>query len=154
MKVIRPGHPALLSSKERINLPLGTSQRRTSVCLPGCQVASTDESGAFAARQKATAELEKLGELAEPTLRRALENNPSLEQRRRIEPMLAKLEVSIPSSDALRSLRAVRALEHIETAEARRLLRELARGAEGASLTRTAQAALSRTDRFLFRPKP
>ncbi len=105
------------------------------------------DSDQFAVREKARAELENLGELAEPALRRILENKPTLEQRRRIEPMLAKLEAAIPSGESLRSLRAVRVLEHAATPEASHLLRELAGGAEGASLTGTAKAALARLNR-------
>ncbi len=102
------------------------------------------DADAFDVRQRAVSELEKLGELAESALRRTLANKPTLEQRRRIEPMLAKLEAGLPSGESLRSLRAVRVLEHAATAEARQLLRELAGGAEGAALTRAAQAALAR----------
>jgi RNA polymerase sigma factor (sigma-70 family) len=101
----------------------------------------------FAVRENALAELQKLDELAEPALRRTLQGKPTLEQRRRIEPMLAKLEAAIPSGEALRSLRAVRVLEHAGTPEARRLLRELAAGAEGARLTREADAVLTRLNR-------
>jgi hypothetical protein len=105
------------------------------------------DSDQFAVREKATAELQKLGELAEPALRRVLEGKPTLEQRRRIEPMLAELDAKPSSGKALRSLRAVRVLEHAGTVEARQLLRELAGGAEGATLTRQAQAALARLNR-------
>jgi RNA polymerase sigma factor (sigma-70 family) len=112
------------------------------------------DAAAFDIRQKAAAELEKLGERAEPALRRALENKPTLEQRRRIEPILTELEAKLPSGDVLQSLRAVRVLEHIDTAEARRLLRELANGAEGAWLTRAAQAALTRMDRSPSKKTP
>jgi hypothetical protein len=104
------------------------------------------DDGVFEVRQKASAELEKLGELAEPALRRALENKPTLEQRRRIEPILAKLETALPTGASLQALRAVRVLEHTATPEARQLLRELTTGAEGAWLTRDAKAALTRTD--------
>jgi WD40 repeat protein len=105
------------------------------------------DSDQFAVREKALAELQKLDELAEPELRLALQGKPTLEQRRRIEPMLARLDAAIPSGEALRSLRAVRVLEHADTPEAHRLLRELATGAEGARLTREAQAALARLNR-------
>ena len=105
------------------------------------------DSEQFPAREKATRELQNLGELAEPALRRVLEYKPTLEQRRRIEPIVAKLEAAIPSGETLRSLRAVCVLEHAGTSEARQLLRELANGAEGASLTRHAQAALTRLNR-------
>ncbi len=101
---------------------------------------------AFEVRQKASADLERLGELAEPAFRRALANKPTLEQRRRIEPMLTKVETALPSGASLQSLRAVRVLEHAATPEARQLLRELAGGADGAWLTRAAQAARTRTD--------
>jgi RNA polymerase sigma factor (sigma-70 family) len=63
------------------------------------------DAGAFETREKAVAELEKIGELAEPALRRDLANKPTLEQRRRIEPMLAKLETALPSPETLQSLR-------------------------------------------------
>jgi RNA polymerase sigma factor (sigma-70 family) len=102
------------------------------------------DSDQFAVREKATTELQNLRELAQPALRRVLEGKPTLEQRRRIEPILAELESKPPSGDVLRSLRAVRVLEHAGTAEARRLLSKLAGGAEGQALTRQAQAALTR----------
>jgi hypothetical protein len=101
-------------------------------------------SDTFEVREKAAAELEKLGELAEPALRRVVANKPTLEQRRRIELMLAKLETTVPSGASLQALRAVRVLEHAATPEVRELLRELANGAR-ALLTRQAQAALKRT---------
>jgi hypothetical protein len=102
------------------------------------------DAGDFEVRQKASAELENLGELAEPALRRALANKPTLEQRRRIEPMLAKVEAVIPAGASLQALRAVRVLEHAATPAARQLLHELAGGAEASQLTRAAQAARSR----------
>src|SRR5262249_62047261 len=46
------------------------------------------DSNQFAVRQKAEAELEKLGELTEPALRKALQGQPSLELRRRAEKLL------------------------------------------------------------------
>jgi RNA polymerase sigma factor (sigma-70 family) len=103
------------------------------------------DAGAFQMREQAKAELEKLGVLAEPALRRALANKPTLEQRRRIEPLLAKLKTALPTGETLKSLRAVRVLEHAATPEARQVLGELAGGAEGAWLTREAKAALTRT---------
>ena len=112
------------------------------------------DAGDFETREKAMAELEKLGALAEPALRHALENKPTLEQRRRIEPILARVEAALPSGESLQALRAVRVLEHAATPEASRLLRELAHGAEGAWLTRAAQAALARRDHAPRRETP
>lgn len=105
------------------------------------------DADAFEKREKAMAELENLGKSVEPALRCAMANKPTLEQRRRIEPMLAKLESAIPPSETLRSLRAVRVLEHAGTPEAQRLLDELAGGAEGAWITCAARAARTRLNR-------
>src|SRR5262249_11077241 len=62
----------------------------------------------FETRQKAETELEKLGELASPTLRKALEGNPSLEMRRRAERLLQRAErTEVPGPEQMRLLRAV-----------------------------------------------
>jgi hypothetical protein len=100
------------------------------------------DSDRFAVRQQAAAELERLEAAAEPALRRALEGRPSLETRRRLERLLARLETWSP--ERLRTLRAVEALERAGTPEARRLLNALAEGAAGAWLTREAAAARDR----------
>jgi RNA polymerase sigma factor (sigma-70 family) len=105
------------------------------------------DSDQFAVRETATTELQELGELVEPALRRVLENKPTVERRRRIESILAKLDAVVPSGDVLRSLRAVRVLGHAGTPEAAKLLRELANGADGASLTRTARVTLTYLNR-------
>jgi WD40 repeat protein len=97
----------------------------------------------FAERQRATRELETLGEVAAAELRQTLTRKPSLEVRRRVEALLARLD-RIPAEEQLRTLRAIEALEHIGTAEARDVLRGLAEGAPGARVTRAAQAARTR----------
>jgi hypothetical protein len=101
------------------------------------------ESNDFAARQKATEELERLGDLAVSALKKARESKHALETRTRIERLL-KMAGRMPPPELLRALRAVEALEHAGTPEARQLLKTLARGADGARLTREAQAALRR----------
>jgi WD40 repeat protein len=101
----------------------------------------------FAAREKATAELTKLGAVAEGPLRRALQDRPSLEARRRLETLLEKLKgLPIPST-TVRGWRAVEVLEHLATPEARRLLEEWAEGEPEARLTREAKASLERLAR-------
>jgi hypothetical protein len=97
----------------------------------------------FAAREKATDDLAKLGAPAGPALRKALEETRSAEARRRLELLLEKLKESALSPDRLRQLRAVEVLEHIGTPEARRLLETLAGGA----LAPDAKAALQRLAR-------
>jgi hypothetical protein len=101
----------------------------------------------FATRRAAATELEKLSQSAGPALRNALESGPSVEARRRIEQLLAKLDNIGSSPETLRSIRAVEVLEHIAAPEARELLRKLAEGAPEAHLTREAKAALDRLAR-------
>jgi hypothetical protein len=100
----------------------------------------------YAKRSKATAELEALGELAEPALRQVLRDKPSLEVRRRVEKLLDRL-VSEQAPYRLQTLRALELLEHLATPEARQVLKEIAGGADGALGTREAKAALKRLER-------
>jgi len=95
------------------------------------------ESDQFAARQKATAALEKLGEEALPALRARLEQDPSLDATLRIQQLLKKL-----TCRSVRALRAVRVLEALSSSEARQLLETLAAGERRAPLTEAARAAL------------
>jgi WD40 repeat protein len=104
-------------------------------------------SAQFGVRDKATQELEELGELANPALRKALEGQPALEVRRRVERLLEKQEGPVTAPDTLRALRAVETLEHIGGSEARQALQELARGAPEARLTREARESLDRLSR-------
>jgi WD40 repeat protein len=105
------------------------------------------DSDRFAVRENATRELERLGELAEPLLRKAREGAPSLEFRRRLDQLLERLQGPVVSPERLRDLRAVEVLEHLGGTEARRLLRKLAKGAGAARLTREAKASLARLER-------
>jgi WD40 repeat protein len=100
----------------------------------------------FARRQAASRELAELNELAEPAMREALKKGPPLEQRRRLERLLAAHSGGA-SGERLRSLRALRVLELIGTAEARQVVAKLAKGAPGARLTREAKATLKRLER-------
>jgi RNA polymerase sigma factor (sigma-70 family) len=94
----------------------------------------------FDTREKAAAELEKLGEGAAGALRKALADKPSAEKRRRIEGLLE----SLGGQQGVGVLRAVEVLERLGTDEARQLLQALARGEPGARLTREAKAAAGR----------
>ena len=96
----------------------------------------------FIVRQRATEELEQLDNLAKPELEECLKGRPSLEVRRRVESLFD--QITHPRGDKLRVLRAVQVLEFIGTTEARQILETLAKGADGARLTREAQAALQR----------
>jgi hypothetical protein len=101
-------------------------------------------SPSFAKRQRAEQELTELGDLAEPGLRYLLTGKSSVEERRRAERLLAKLEAKPLSSDALRWLRCVELLERLRTADARDLLRALAGHSPLAWGTLDARQALER----------
>ncbi len=94
-------------------------------------------------REKAMAELEKLGETALPLLRQALANEVSAEVRRRVQQLIGKSE-TIEFPDRLRLLRAIEVLENMATPEAGKLLTSLAGGNPEARLTREAAAAGAR----------
>jgi WD40 repeat protein len=102
------------------------------------------DSEEFVVREKATKELERLGRLAEPALREALEKPASLEVKLRAERILERLKQGGGTPDELRAVRAVEAVEKIGGAEARKLLEELAAGPSEAVATREAKAALER----------
>jgi hypothetical protein len=99
------------------------------------------DADAFAAREKAVAELRLAADRAEAALRRALKDNPSAEAKRRIEAVLESVGAG---AERLREARSVEVLERIATAEARELLASLAGGAKDALLTREARAAVGR----------
>jgi hypothetical protein len=96
----------------------------------------------FPRRDRARAELERVGEIAEPAVRRALAGRPTAEARRRLEPLLETWSGPPEASpDRLRVVRALLVLEQMDSPEARRLVADLAAGEAGAWLTREAQAA-------------
>jgi dipeptidyl aminopeptidase/acylaminoacyl peptidase len=104
------------------------------------------DSDQFAVREKATSELQKAGATALQAMRKALEERPALEKRRRLEPLIEMQEREewSPSADNLRARRALEVLERVGTAEAKNVLTMLAKGAPGAWLTEDAKGALQR----------
>jgi WD40 repeat protein len=110
------------------------------------------DSDAFGVREKATAELKKLGESAGPAMRKALEGKPSLEARRRLERLLHQLRRVSPAPNRVRELRALEVLERIDGAEVRQTLEALAGGMPEARLTQEAKAALRRRIERRSRP--
>jgi RNA polymerase sigma factor (sigma-70 family) len=105
------------------------------------------DSDDFSARERASSELEKLGEAAEPALRQALQGQPTAEVQRRVEHLLEQLGPKFRTQ-----LRALEVLEHSDTVEARQLLEELANGVQDARLTREAKASLVRLGRDSGKP--
>jgi WD40 repeat protein len=104
-------------------------------------------SNRFTVREKATRELARLGEVAEPLLRKALAGNPPLEAVRRMNRLLEAITSRSLSPDVVQALRAVEVLEHVGTTEARAALRVLAGGAAGHPVTEEARATLRRLEK-------
>jgi hypothetical protein len=98
----------------------------------------------LAERNRAAAALEAFGDPVVPLLRQQLAEAKSLEVKRRIEQLVAKLDPDEPGTEILRGHRAVALLESLATPAAGQLLQALASGAPDARLTREAQAALRR----------
>jgi hypothetical protein len=105
------------------------------------------DSDRFEDREKATRDLEALGESAEAGLRQALAGRPSAEVRRRLEEVLRKLAGKAPSRQRLRALRALKVLEHLGSPEALQALREVEEQAPKSVLGKEAGAAAERVSR-------
>jgi hypothetical protein len=97
----------------------------------------------FGARQAAMRELENLGDLAAAALEKRLTAPLSLEARRRIESLRARLD-GPPPAPVMQALRAIEVLERIGTPEARQVLEALAQGAAGHRVTAEAAASVRR----------
>jgi hypothetical protein len=135
-------HPAQVAAlvRERLRPAVGTAPDRLA------RLVADLDSAEFAVRQRATRELEELGEQARPALEKALAGEVSLEVRQRIERVLQKMTGKAGGSQ-LRELRAVETLELAGGPVARQALEALAHGAPEARLTREAQLALQRLAR-------
>lgn len=103
-------------------------------------------------RERASALLEKQRWAAEGPLRKALERKISVEQRRRIQDLLKKLEADRapakgPAEAKLRAARAVELLERLATPAAQKLLGEWAAARPELLVTPAAKAAARRLGR-------
>ncbi|MBI3411013.1 MAG: WD40 repeat domain-containing protein [Planctomycetes bacterium] len=102
------------------------------------------DSNEFAVRSKADKELERLGEDVIPLLRDSLKKDLPLEQSRRLDKLIDRLESPYRPPHGLQELRAVEVLEYLATPEARKLLERLGGGGPQARLTIDARASLDR----------
>jgi RNA polymerase sigma factor (sigma-70 family) len=98
------------------------------------------DSDQFAQREEAAQELKKMGDAIEPALRKAIQDKPNLELRRRLQALLDELE----GSERLRSLRAIEVLERIGDKPSRDLLRRWSDGAAGTWLTEETRMTIRR----------
>jgi hypothetical protein len=101
----------------------------------------------FETRSRASRELEALGELAGPALRKALAAATDVDVQLRLRLLVSRLDSGERNSADLRASRALHVLELAATPAARRLLAELGKGAPAARLTREARAAAGRLGR-------
>jgi hypothetical protein len=102
----------------------------------------------FAKREAAMKELERLGRQAEPALRAALADGPSVELRHRAERLLQLLGKGRPlTPEQRRDRRAVRVLEQAGTPEVHKLLKALAKDSRSWWTAQEAREALERLDR-------
>jgi RNA polymerase sigma factor (sigma-70 family) len=97
----------------------------------------------FHRREAASARLAALGEQAEEALQEARKRSASVEQRRRLDLLLAAHGL-VRSPELRRQVRAVEVLERVGGAEGRQVLESLAQGAPEARLTKEAKAVLAR----------
>jgi WD40 repeat protein len=107
------------------------------------------DSDEFKVREKASAELLKSGELAEPLLREALARQLSPEAKRRIEDVLEALPRTPRCSTWLATLRAFDVLESVGAPEAVKLLEEIGGGLATSAQTREASRTLERAIKVL-----
>jgi WD40 repeat protein len=101
----------------------------------------------FKTRDSATKELQRLGERAEPALKKGLAGNVTAEARRRIQALMEGMLRPQLTPDELQALRGVEVLERIGTTEAREWLTALSKGDPVSRATQDAQAALKRLER-------
>jgi hypothetical protein len=99
------------------------------------------DSDTFDEREKADAELAKLGEAALAAIEKALRESRSPEQRMRLERLRDKIKDRSVTTQARRGLEVLVALR---TPEAKELLEKLAKGDEKEWLTEAARQALAR----------
>jgi WD40 repeat protein len=98
----------------------------------------------FRIREKASFELEKLGDLALGDLQKRLVQKPTLEMRQRMDKLLLKLLGPVTSPEMIQQMRAIEALEKMGTPEALEVLVALAQGAPGHRVTEDARDAAQR----------
>jgi WD40 repeat protein len=98
--------------------------------------------GTFKTRNAAMQALAELEGIARPALLGALQKNPPLEVKRRMEKLLAAL--NSPTAPALQISRAVQAMELNQSDAARKLLRDWSEGTPGLRLTEEARAVCVR----------
>jgi WD40 repeat protein len=97
----------------------------------------------FDKREAASAELSRMGKLAEAALKRALADKPSAEFRRRAEALLKVLDERLTPSE-LQAIRALEVLELIATPEAQKAIEALKKRSGSLRVSEEASVVLDR----------
>jgi hypothetical protein len=146
-----------LSRAPESAVPFLSEQLRTGLVPEQEQIAkliASLDNDEFAVREKASRQLAAFGRRAEPALRRALDDDPSLETRRRIQRLLPKLTGDAwPPSDVLRIIRTIEVLERIGTDETQQIIERLSKNATDSWTPAEAKAALERMERRAKKPQ-
>lgn len=132
------GEQALPFLRERLRLATAFDERRVK------QLIGDLDSDHLATRQRAETELAKRGWVVESALRRALNEKPSPEMRKRLTALVRGLERASADPKSMRVPRAIAVLEWVGSPAAVRTLKTLTNGAPDARLTREAKEALGR----------
>jgi hypothetical protein len=100
----------------------------------------------FFVRERASADLTKMGAIAVPPLQKALKETGSVEVARRITAILGKevLDDTGPSPEFRHKLQAIRVVERVSSSEARQALARLAQGPLEAGLRSEIKLSLAR----------
>jgi WD40 repeat protein len=99
----------------------------------------------FAERQKAAAELQRIGEVAIPALEQFLAGKPGVEASRQAQAILTQLREHAVDAERRHQFRALEVLERIGSAAALDVIRQLTEGAASTRLTKEAEAILKRS---------
>jgi WD40 repeat protein len=113
-------------------------------CEPVRKLLKGLDSKSFPARERAQRQLARLNADWEFLFQEVLLSKPTLEVRRRLEPLMGTPAMSQWSPEMVQQLRAVQALELIGNEQARRVLEKVAAGVPQARVTQEARAALKR----------
>jgi WD40 repeat protein len=145
----RTAHVAMCALQREPNLALKLLQKRLQPlsALDADRMARALEDldhERFQVREKATLDLAKLGEMAEPFLRKTLAQSTSLEAKRRVEFLLSRLDTGTLSPGQLRVVRGFELLERLGGPQARELLEAHLRQMPGGRLGEEAQGCLRR----------
>lgn len=103
------------------------------------------DSNSFEVRNRASQELEKLGDYADTALQNALAEGPSLEKTRRLEK-LVQTRAARRERELIAYLRALEVLERIGSPEARKLIKTLAKGPPDFPRVEAAASAMRRLE--------